>query len=279
MAANYNLRNSQLLSRVQAHPLKKTLARALDIAEVLRGDVEFLALDRNLSDTGRQNAMQSKLRAAIRDLRDARAPLVEMEKKLDAKRKAVAMPAFDQSDSVGFLRRQELRQVLRSMDAGQRSLHLADPAFCDALLELPPIASGFFVAENFTGTISPEIQRDRDIVAAAKENRLAGMFGPQLAEIDGLEQTLAEANMIADVARVDLQNSSGMEPAQFNEFCKPVESKANAPWLRKFVEDGREVIRVIVPGEHSARLATEREVLDGKYYTDFSEYQADRAAA
>jgi hypothetical protein len=274
-----NLRNSQLLQQVQAHPLRATLAKALDIAETFAGDCEFLTLDKFLSQQGRENARQSKLRAAIRDLRDARAPVDELAKKLGAKRKAVAMPAFKQDDVVGFLRRQELRSVLRAMNADQRQMHLADPAFADAMLETAPLVSGLFLAEDFAGTVSAEIQRDRDIVAEAKQKRLGSLFGRELEEIAALEQTLAEANMIADIARVDLQSSSGMEWPTFNEFVKPVESKVNAHWLRKFVEDGREVVRVIQPGDHTARLATEREILDGKFYADFVEYQADRAAA
>jgi hypothetical protein len=274
-----NLRNAQLLSQVAGHPLKSSLAKALDVAETFAGDVEFLTLDKNLSAEGRNNARQAKLRAAIRDLRDARAPINDLQAKLDTKRKAVAMPAFDPKDSVGFLRRQELRSVLRTMDAGQRAMHLNDPSFADAMLELSPVASGLFLAEDFEGTVSPEIQRDRDIVAAAKEKRLAGMFAPQLAEIAELESTIAEANMIADVARVELQSSSGMEWPTFNEFTKPIELKANAPWLRRFTEEGREVVRVIEPGTSTARIATEREVLDGKFYSDFAAYQADRAAA
>jgi hypothetical protein len=164
------------------------LAKALDIAEAFAGDVEFLQLNKDLSEQGRDNQRRAKLRAAIRDLRDARTPVDEMQKKLDAKRKAVAMPAFDPKDSTGFLRRQELRSVLRSMNAEQRAMHLNDPSFADALLEQPAIVSGLFLAEDFKGTISPEIQRDRDIVAAAKEKRLAGLFGPQLEEIAELEK-------------------------------------------------------------------------------------------
>jgi len=49
--------------------------------------------------------------------------------------------------------------------------------------------------------------------------------------------------------------------------------------LKRFTEDGREVIRVIDLGNHGARIATEREILDGKFYKDFAEYQADRGAA
>ena len=107
-----NLRNSQLLEQMRAHPLKATLARALDIAETFAGDVQFLQLDKNLSQEGRDNARRAKLRAAVRNLRDISAPIAALQKKLDAKRKAVAMPKFDQNDVVGFLRRQEIRAAL-----------------------------------------------------------------------------------------------------------------------------------------------------------------------
>jgi hypothetical protein len=140
-----------------------------------------------------------------------------------------------------------------------------------------------FLAEDFKGTLSPEIQRDRDIVAAAKEKRLAGMFGPQLEEIAELEKTVVEARAIADVARNDLQHNSGMERGPFEEFVKPVETKQNAVWLKRDKDfDGNERIIVIDlanPEGPVGRVATEREILDGKYYANFSAYQADRSAA
>jgi hypothetical protein len=40
-----NIRNSQLLERVRAHPLRAQLAKALDVAEAFAGDVQFLQLD------------------------------------------------------------------------------------------------------------------------------------------------------------------------------------------------------------------------------------------
>jgi hypothetical protein len=86
--------------------------------------------------------------------------------------------------------------------------------------------------------------------------------------------------MIADIARVDLQLHSGIDdPRVFGEFVRPIESKVNAPWLRRYTEEGREVTRVIDLENHGARIATEREILDGKYYRDHAEYLADRAAA
>jgi arginase family enzyme len=60
-----NLRNSQLLQQMQAHPLKATLAKALDVAEAFQGDMEFLQLNKDLSEQGRDNAMRAKLRAGV----------------------------------------------------------------------------------------------------------------------------------------------------------------------------------------------------------------------
>src|ERR1700674_4006666 len=111
-----NFRNTDLLQKLERHPLRSHLAKALDIAEAFQGDVEFLSLNQDLSPPGRQKALQSKLRAAIRDLRDARAPIGDLQAKLEQKRKAVAMPAFDPKDVVGFLRRQELRAALRASE-------------------------------------------------------------------------------------------------------------------------------------------------------------------
>jgi hypothetical protein len=264
--ANYNLRNAQLLSRMQSHPLKKSLAKALDIAEHFHGDVEFLQLDKNLSDAGRRNAREGKLRAAVRDLRDAKAPIGEMQKRLDQKRAAVAIPPFKQDDIVGFLRRQELRAAMRSMERGPRALTLQDPAFADAMLEQPPALSGLMPEENF-------------LVESVKKERLAGLFGPQLAEIDALEQTLAEANSIVNVARNDLKANSGFEQQQaFEEFVKPIEAKQGAPWLRRYTEDGREVIRWVDLEAKVASIATEDQIRDGKFYKDHAEYLADRGA-
>jgi hypothetical protein len=128
-----NIRNAQLLQRVQAHPLKATLAKALDIAEAFAGDVQFLQLDKNLSQEGRDNARRAKLRAAIRDLRDARAPIDEMRTRLDAKRKAVAKP--------------ELRSI---------PPHLTPQALADTLdaldLPLPPAVKALAASDTPYGS-------------------------------------------------------------------------------------------------------------------------------
>jgi len=134
------------------------------------------------------------------------------------------MPAFDPADVVGFLRRQELRAALRTMDAGQRAILLAnDPAFADAMLEQPPSLSGLVPDEAF-------------IVEATRKERLAGLHGPVLAEIESLEETVKEADAIFDLALVDLKLHSEMDDRTFTEFSTPIMNRKNAPWL---IKDGR----------------------------------------
>jgi hypothetical protein len=261
-----NLRNSQLLQQMRAHPLKSALAKALDLAENFQGDMEYLQLNKDLSDQGRDNARRAKLRAAVRDLRDIRAPINELQKKLDAKRAAVAMPPFKQDDVVGFLRRQELRATLRGMDTGARALAIAnDESFADALLETAPVVSGLLPAEKF-------------IVDAAREKRLESLYGPQLAEITELEATVTDANMIANLARNDLQLHSAMEPREFNEFVKPIENRQAAPWLLK---NGDAIVRVRPELRGTPQLhqpATPEEIREGVYYDSEAAYAASRAA-
>lgn len=276
-----SLRNAQLLQQMAAHPLRSSLAKALDIAETFAGDVEFLTLDKDLSPQGRENARQSKLRAAVRDLRDARAPINELQTKLDKKRAAISMPKFDQSDLLGFLKRQELRSALRAAaNTGQRTLLLEDPIFADACLEQPAALSGLH-PQHGDGDAKDQGNQDFILVEAVKKRRLETLFAQELDEITAMEETIGQANDIANIARGDLMLHSGFKDQRvFEEFVRPIEAKRNAHWLKKTLDlDGNErtIVLDLAPGAPTSRWATEREILDGKYYRDHAEYLADRA--
>ncbi len=268
---NNNFRNSELLQKLERHPLKKALARALDASELFAGDIEHIKLDRRLSAEGRDDARRAKLRGALRDNRDARAPLNEMKATLEQKRKLVAMPKFDPADTLGFLRRQELRTALRTMSSGQRALHLSNPAFADAMLEMPPVLSGLHVVEGQPG-------EDASLVEKTKSDRLESLYGPQLAEIAELEGTVAEAAGIFDLALVDMKLHSEMDDRTFTEFVTPIMNRKNAPWL---IKNGAAVVRVRPEMKGTPQLhqpASADEIADGKFYKTEAEYLADRAA-
>jgi hypothetical protein len=263
-----NFRNDQLIERMKAHPMRALLAKCLDIAEAFADQCDFVARDRDLSDQGRTKAMQTNLRNAVRDLRDARQPIDELRKTLESKRAVMKAPPFDRTDVVAALNRQELRAAMRGMDTAQRAaLVTSDPAFADALLEQPPILSGLTPNEQF-------------IVEAAQKARLETLFAPQLAEIAEIEATVNEAANIAGVARSDLQLKSGFQPIEFDAIATPIEQKLRAPWLIKSNGAAGETVMVVdvVDGVASYRQATTDESRDGKFYASEAEYLADRAA-
>jgi hypothetical protein len=129
----------------------------------------------------------------------------------------------------------------------------------------PPALSGLVPAEQF-------------IVDATKEERLKGLFGPELAEVAELEQTLSEASAIVNLAQVHLKLHSGMDDWAFTELVTPIMTRRNAPWL---IKDGDSVVRVRPELKGASGLhqpATPDEIRDGKFYKSEAEYLADRAA-
>ena len=209
-------------------PVEGAVGASLGRRRNIRGRCSIPAAGQEFSPEGRDNQRHAKLRAAIRDLRDARAPIDEMQKRLDQKRKAVAMPKFDPNDTIGFLRRQELRQALRSTtDRGARALLLQQPEFIDAMLEQPAILSGLLPTEQFLIELHKGNAAENSLRPAIGRNRLA-------------RRVIAEARAITGVAYNDLKAKSGMPEHAFNELVEPIEARKNAPWLKRSVEDGQE---------------------------------------
>ena len=262
-----NLRNFQLLQQVKTHPLGKVLAAALDSSEAFEGDVQALSLNQNYSAQGRAAEVRKRLRSALRDNRDFRGAVADLKTKLEQKRALVQRPPLDRTNQVAVDDRRELRTILRGMDRGARALLLsgagADADFQDAMLEKNPLMSGLMPDEKF-------------LVDAAREQRLAGLFGPQLAEITELEGVVGEAEMIFDLALNDLKLHSQMDDQAFREFSTPIMNRKNAPWL---LSDGKTVCEVLPNGEATYHAGTPDELRDGVQFPDLQAYLAARAAA
>jgi hypothetical protein len=272
--SNRTPRNIQLLQQIGNNQFKNEVARAFDIAGDYEKDVLAVALDRRLSPEGKKDKVQGHLRQALRDLRDLRKPIEEFHAKTETMRAAVKMPTYDKADLVSAMARRELRDASRAMTSGQRAAKLSGPtrsaAFIDAILE--------FADDPWIAGIDAFNPNELQVFEAAKSERLRDLHAPLLDSIAARETVESEAMMIVNVVRGDIAADSGLELREFEEAAKPIESKQSAPWLRKYTEDGKEVIRVIDLENHGARVATPREVLDGKFYKDHAEYLADRAA-
>jgi hypothetical protein len=257
-------RDADLLQILKLHPLKSHLAKALDTADFFRRDVEAISAEKNLSAAGRDNERRKLLRAAVRDNRDGRGAVDDLKAKLEAKSAAVKRPPLDRTQVAADDRR-EARLILRGMDRGERALLLsgagADPDFQDAMLERKPIFSGLMAGEQF-------------LVDAAREQRLAGLFAPELAEIEELKGVVAEADMVFDRAFVGLKLYSEMEDRTFTEFVTPIMTRKNEPWV---TSDRTQVVEIGADGKATYRPATVDEAKNGRVFSEAA-YLADRAA-
>jgi hypothetical protein len=122
------------------------------------------------------------------------------------------------------------------------------------MLEKNPIWSGLLPEEQF-------------LVDAARQQRLAGLFGSEIAEIAELKGTIEEANAIADLAQVDLKLHSEMDDRTFTEFMK--QTTQAAPWL---IKDGYRIVRVRPEMRGTAQLhqpATPEEIRDGVFFESY----------
>jgi hypothetical protein len=265
-----NLRYFQLLQQIEKNPLRPKVAGAFDVADDFRRDMERVAADRRLSAEGRWDATRDLLRKAVRDLRDIQKPLSEHRAKTEEMRASVKRPAYDKTDIVGALARRELRDASRAMTFGQRAAKMSGPtrsvALLDAILEFAddPWMSGIdvFNPNELQGYEAAREERSRDLNAPLLD---------QIAERNNLE---IEAAMIPAVARVDIQNDSGLESREFEAFAKPIETKAGAPWV---MDDGKTICEV-VNGKAEYHLGSEDELRDAVPYPNEAAFLASRAA-
>ena len=107
------------------------------------------------------------------------------------------------------------------------------------------------------------------------ENVLRETYGSELDEAVELERAIeVSASAIGpclDAIRFDL---GIYNLAEFDQQAAPARRAVAASWLRKGVEDGKEITRVIVPGEPVAREATAEQIASGIHFANFEEWQA-----
>jgi hypothetical protein len=258
-----NLKYFQLMQQIEKNPLRPMAAPAFDIASDFRRDMEELEQNRKWSPEGRRDEAQKHLRKALRDLRDMQKPLDEYRSKTATMSAVAKRPPIDKGDFVAALARRELREASRAMKFGQRTMRMTgarrSTAFLDAILE--------FEDDPWMSGIDIDNPNELEVYELAKRERLRDFHGPlldQIAERDSMEKEVRD--LIIAVARGDIQNDSGLESRDFEALARPIETRQGAPWLRKEKDfDGNERVIVIDVQNHRSRVATEREILDGKF--------------
>jgi hypothetical protein len=172
----------------------------------------------------------------------------------------------DKTDAVGFARRAEIRGWLRSLSATERNAFVGqisklDPEIALAIVEVRPELSGVLAA-------------DRDQLL---DRALLAQHGPAIQEVEELERGIELAERAISMAREELATEAGIDLTKFNEAAAPYEKAATAPWLRKRIEGGVEVIRCVklrdAGGGGVEVLATPEEIEMGQYFANYDEYR------
>jgi hypothetical protein len=110
------------------------------------------------------------------------------------------------------------------------------------------------------------------------DRALQAQHGEAIAELQELERAIEAAESAVEAGRDEVRLEAGVfDPHKFNQLAAPVEAKANAPWLKKFRENGVDVVRKIdIPeGQKtgSAPLATPEEIERGVFADDAETYR------
>jgi hypothetical protein len=204
------------------------------------------------------------LHRARQTIKNAKAELSELKAK-------VKPLATDKTDLVSAMLRAEMRDWLRSKPQAERDKITSDPEKLDpqiaqAVMEMPAALTGV-----------SEMHRDALIQRAVQAEH-----GETIAQIEELERGIELAEKAVESSRYEIRKDTGLDQRTFDELAAPIEQKQHSPWLKKVVENGKEVVRVVRWSDTNKSsgifpLATADELANGQFFEDREAY--DRANA
>lgn len=252
-----------------------------------------------------QEVGQYALKKAMPALHRSREMVRKARVEIAAKRAKIKLPDHDKTDSVGYLRRLEIRGHLAGMKDEARKQFISqnrdklDPEWIRAICEMPPIMSGVLETDH----------------KYFLERELRALHGAAVDEVANLELALEAASGVTELARKEICSDLGVLPgapsampnmpaprdmtkpfdpapsqfgkatalyqSQFDELADLYELPHDAPWIKaEKAYDGSEVVRVFKPGAHggSWTVANEDETERGIQYKSLEDYQKRIAA-
>jgi hypothetical protein len=150
----------------------------------------------------------------------------------------------------------------KQRDALTRNPEALDPITAEALVTAPPSLTGI-----------SKMHRQQLI-----DRALQAQHGDKIAELKELERAIEAAESAVEAGRDEIRLEAGVfDPHKFDQLAAPIEQKVNAPWLKKFREGGKDVVRKIEIAEGqktgSAPLATPEDIENGVFADDPETYR------
>jgi hypothetical protein len=220
-------------------------------------------------DGVRDDLLKFVLNDAVPTLHQGRTTIKKARAEVAERRSKLKIEGPDKTDVAGAFRRMEARTFLRDMKPDQQAEWFRKygdnlPAeIVSAITEMPPEFSGVPASRHQMLT----------------ERALNSQYGDAIAEIKEIEQAIEAAESSVEAARDEVRLEVGIhDPAKFNSLAAPVEAKHDAPWLRRGLQDGAEVIRVVDLEKGVERPASPEEIAGGILAQTLDEYNQRRAA-
>jgi hypothetical protein len=187
-----------------------------------------------------------------------------------AKRAKLTLP-IDRSDTYGLARRAELRTYLRSRTPEVLRHIVADAVHVDPELRLAIIE----MPAELSGVLASDHQRLVDVALRTVHGEAT------FAEIAELEEAIPILENVLEAGREEIAREAGVAPDKFDAEAKPYVQDVGSHWLRKVVEDGREVVKVFTPDANGRSAtfqpATPEQIADGVFFADAAAWRKANA--
>ncbi|MHC2320448.1 hypothetical protein [Bradyrhizobium diazoefficiens] len=211
----------------------------------------------------------------VPDYQNSRKTIAAAKQEAVTLKDSIKLEPTDRADMVGFLRRQEMRQHLKAMPAKERNAFISkhredmDPEMALAIVEMPSAFSGV-------------LNGDRTHFV---ERALRAQHAEKMEQLTLLEDAIATAESAMNAGAEELRAEAGFTTkSEFERAVEQVRPREYQPWLKKVIEDGKEVVRV-VRWDSSAKmtgswpLATADELSRGQYFDNREAYDHANAGA
>src|ERR1019366_8010762 len=182
--------------------LKSIVESSFALGALIDSAKKRSADDLNLSAAGRTAHVAKVAQDNILPLVQVTAAARKMMRYNADRRSSLKPPVPPRDDTVGELRRQELRAFARSLKLAERLPFALDHP--EAILDAPAALSGL----------------PQDQFSKVRETYLAAKFAPEIAEIDILDEDLSTVRAAHDLALNELRSNSGMPEREFDRMVE-----------------------------------------------------------
>ena len=183
---------------------KSTVETVFHLAGMIDSAKKHAVEDPHLSDSGRKAYISKVAIDNVKTLTEVSAPTRKAARYNLERRSNLKPPVPPRDDIVGAMERAEIRAFARSLKGAERFPFALEHA--EAFLSMPAALSGL----------------SADQFEKVKQTYIEAKFGPQIAEIETLDEDLATVRAAHDLALAELRANAGLSERAFSEMVQKV---------------------------------------------------------